>query len=185
MNDPNSPYGIPGINPNPTYDLDPTDYRRALGYNPWAAVLATLGGGLQQLGAGIATAPRGQAIGQGLLGFLQGTTAGREGYENGLLSRLRWRELAQEQARQDALKKSLAPLAETPPSDAGLPYNAALARVTVAAGANNPSANPAGVALTEDEIDRMPLSQLVQIDPAQLTPEQYWAVSRRLFREGH
>lgn len=59
-------------------------YRRPPGYDPDAARWAQISRGLLEAGARVASAPRGQATGQGLLGLIEGMDTGREAYENGL-----------------------------------------------------------------------------------------------------
>lgn len=243
--------GTPGINPNPDYGLDgSTDYRRTLGYDPKAAMWAQISRAFMESGARLASAPRGQAVGQGLLGFIEGSDAGKEDYENGLLNEYRWKQLAKQQAQGDAQaayysqilrstrnspsiprpakngigditspyltsggqtrpggspagatpRLPMTPTASASDPFADLPdnvwraaaeavrmgdYEAARSIITNYRPKGQASLQPsAGSALTEDEIDRMPSAQFVQIDPSQLTPEQQRAVSRRLFREG-
>jgi len=217
------------------------NYHRPPGYDPAAARWAQISRALLQAGARVASAPRGEAVGQGLQGFVEGSDAGRQAYEEELLNEIRWREMeAEQQARDDAgaayadaspmgTRSSpripspannssgemtspyltsggrtrpggssagatptlpLTPDPSTPDPAAGIPGSierVAMIRRKDGDGSQvNDRRSPGmGVALTEDEIDRMPLVQLALIDPAQLTPEQYWAVSRRLFREGH
>jgi hypothetical protein len=122
-------------------------YRRPSGYDPGAARWAQISRGLLEAGARIAAAPRGQAVGQGLRGFIEGSDAGKANYEGDL------ERIAPSHAMED------------PAVD---------------------GARPSGdAALTEETIDRMPLADLLTIDPAPLTAAQYRALSRRLFREGY
>jgi hypothetical protein len=60
------------------------DHRRPQGYDPDAARWAQISRALLEAGARVASAPRGQATGQGLLGFIEGMDAGKQAYENGL-----------------------------------------------------------------------------------------------------
>jgi hypothetical protein len=62
---------------------DPS-YGRPPGYDPDEARWAQISRGLLEAGARVASAPRGQATGQGLLGLIEGMDTGREAYENGL-----------------------------------------------------------------------------------------------------
>jgi len=177
------------------------NYRRPPGYDPDAARWAQISRALLEAGARVASAPRDQAVGQGLQGFIEGSDAGKQNYEDGLLNELKWGELGRRKEQEKANPAYFDPLVgNTAPHAAGIsvpadlgyaggtgPYgmNKTSGGRTRPGGAPTGSTPGIGAALTEDEIDRMPLIQLVQINPAQLTPEQYCAVSRRLFREGH
>jgi hypothetical protein len=79
------------------------NYRRPPGYDPAAARWVQISRALLEAGARVASAPRGQAVGQGLQGFIEGSDAGRQAYEDELLKDVKWRELeAAQQAQDDA-----------------------------------------------------------------------------------
>jgi hypothetical protein len=139
---------------------DPS-YRRPPGYDPDAARWAQISRGLLEAGARLAAAPRRQAIGQGLQGFIAGSDAGKQAYEDDLSKAIGRRQLEALQTQDGG-----SPADNDPPSGGieNLP--------------------PAAAAWTEDQIDHMPLFQLSQIDPAQLSPSGRQALSRRLFQEG-
>jgi hypothetical protein len=63
--------GYPGDRHPPGYDAD-------------VARWAQIARGLMDAGVRVATAPRGQAIGQGVQGFVEGLDSGRRRYEEGL-----------------------------------------------------------------------------------------------------
>jgi len=137
------------------------NYRRPPGYDPDAARWAQISRGLLEAGARVASAPRQQAVGEGLQGYIVGSDAGKRAYDDDLLNAIKWREIETQPPQNDG-----------PLADDG-------SRTVGAAGSP-----PTAVAWTEDQIDSMPLFQLWQIDPVQLSPNARQALSRRLFQEG-
>jgi hypothetical protein len=163
------------------------NYRRIPGYDPDGARWAQISRALLEAGARIASAPRGQAVGQGLRGFIDGSDAGRQAYEDALLNAIKWRAV-ESQPPQDERQ---APASIASPNESiaipdGRARHAALKEQTSVDGVSTDGKLEAqsGLIPTEAQIDQMPLFQLWQIDPAQLSPSQRRALSRRLFREG-
>jgi hypothetical protein len=75
-----SPDLLPGDMPG-----DP-NHHRPPGYDPAAAQWAQISRALLEAGARVASAPPGQAVGQGLQGFIEGGDAAKRAYENALLN---------------------------------------------------------------------------------------------------
>lgn len=73
-----------------------------VGYDPAEARRQALYGALARAGAEIASAPRGQWVGQGLLGLFGGAEAGKENYEKGLLDNAKWAEWRKNQQKQQS-----------------------------------------------------------------------------------
>jgi hypothetical protein len=170
------PGGMPG---------DPS-YRRPPGYDPDAAQWAQVSRALLEAGARVASAPRGQAVGQGLRGFIEGGDAGRQAYEDALLNAIKRREIETQAREEEQGQGTVAsPNESIAIPDRHAPF-AALERRRSIDGASiacRPGARN-GPVPTDVQIDQMPLSRLWQIDPAQLSESQRLALSRRLFREG-
>ncbi len=137
------------------------NYRRPPGYDPDEARWAQISRGLLEAGARVAAAPRQQAVGEGLQGFIVGSDAGKRAYEDDLLKAFESREIETQPSQNDGL-----PLDNEPAPDTA---------------ADSP---PTALAWTEDQIDNMPLFQLWQIDPVRLSVTARQALSRRLFKEG-
>lgn len=137
------------------------NYRHSPGYDPDAARWAQIARGLLEAGARVASAPRREAVGEGLRGFIAGSETGRQTYEDDLLRAIGRQEIEAQRSQADGIplddKPALGAMADTP---------------------------PAAVAAIEDQIDHMPLLQLSQIDPVQLSPRARHALSRRLYQEG-
>jgi len=145
-----------------------SDYRQVLGYDPKAALWSQIAAALQQAGAGVATAPRGQAVGQGLLGVLQGTQQGQQNYESGLLNQFKWKQLADEQKQQAAARAYLQPLVGGQTVGANpVPFNTAFDT----AGVTNGPAGDSGADSTAS-------------DPFADIPENVKAVARSYIESG-
>jgi hypothetical protein len=67
------------------------NYGHPPGYDPDAARWAWISHGLLEAGARVASAPRRQAVGEGLQGFIAGSDAGKQAYEDGLSNAIRRR----------------------------------------------------------------------------------------------
>ena len=137
------------------------NYRRPPGYDPDEARWAQISRGLLEAGARVASAPRRQAVGKGLQGFIVGSDAGKRAYEDDLLKAIESREIATQRSQNDGLSL------DNEPAPGGAADSPATA-----------------MAWTEDQIGNMPLFQLWQIDPVRLSVTARQALSRRLFQEG-
>lgn len=163
------------------------NYRRIPGYDPDAARWAQVSRALLEAGARVASAPRGQAVGQGLQGFIDGSDAGRQAYEDALLNAIKWRAVETQPPQDEGQAPAPNALPNGSiaiPDDPGL-RTAMKEQMSLDGAFGNARLEALSEFIpTEAQIDQMPLFQLWQIDPAQLSPSQRRALSRRLFREG-
>jgi hypothetical protein len=137
------------------------NYRHSPGRDPDSACWAQISRCPLETGVRVPSAPRRQAVGEGLRGFIAGSDAGRQTYEDDLSRGIgRW-EIEAQRSQTD-----------------GVPFDDKPAPGAVA------DMPPIAAAWAEDQIDHMPLFQLSRIDPVQLSPSARHALSRRLYQEG-